>query len=77
MHSKIIHQRNGQINLKDAVNKTISFVHPTKDKTYKLNDKIATLMVRPRGWHLEEKNFLYNDAPISASIFDFGLYFFH
>jgi len=68
---------NGQINLKDAVNRTISFVHPTKDKTYELNEKTATLMVRPRGWHLEEKNFLYNDRPISASIFDFGLYFYH
>ena len=68
---------NGQINLKDAVNKTISFVHPTKDKTYELNEKTATLMVRPRGWHLEEKNFLYNDKPVSASIFDFGLYFYH
>ena len=68
---------NGQINLKDAVNKTISFIHPTKDKTYTLNDEIATLMVRPRGWHLEEKNFLYNDKPVSASIFDFGLYFYH
>jgi len=68
---------NGQINLKDAVNKSISFVHPTKDKTYELNEKTATLMVRPRGWHLEEKNFLYNDRPVSASIFDFGLYFYH
>ena len=68
---------NGQINLKDAVDKTISFVHPLKDKIYKLNDNIATLMVRPRGWHLEEKNFLYNGFPISASIFDFDLYFYH
>jgi len=68
---------NGQINLRDAVNKTISFNHPTKDKIYKLNDNIATLMVRPRGWHLEEKNVTYKGNPISASIFDFGLYFFH
>ena len=68
---------NGQINLKDAVDKTISFIHPVKDKVYKLNDKIATLMVRPRGWHLEEKNFLFNDKPVSASIFDFALYFYH
>ena len=67
----------GQINLKDAVDKTISFTHPVKDKIYKLNDKIATLMVRPRGWHLEEKNFLFNDKPVSASIFDFALYFYH
>jgi len=68
---------NGQINLKDAVDKTISFIHPVKDKVYTLNDKIATLMVRPRGWHLEEKNFLFNNKPISASIFDFALYFYH
>ena len=68
---------NGQINLKDAVCKTISFYNPIKDKKYTLNKDIATLMVRPRGWHLEEKNFLFKGKPISASIFDFGLYFFH
>ena len=66
---------NGQINLKDAVDKSITFIHPVKDKVYKLNEKNATLMVRPRGWHLEEKNFLYKNKPVSASIFDFGLYF--
>ena len=64
---------NGQINLKDAIDKTISFDHPTKNKTYILNDHTATLMVRPRGWHLEEKNVLYNNNPISASIFDFAI----
>ena len=68
---------NGQINLKDAVNKTISFYNPIKEKKYTLNKDVATLMVRPRGWHLEEKNFLYKGKPVSASIFDFGLYFFH
>ena len=68
---------NGQINLKDAINETISFYNPIKEKKYTLNKDIATLMVRPRGWHLEEKNFLYKGSPISASIFDFGLYFFH
>ena len=68
---------NGQINLMDANNKTISFTHPVKDKVYKLNETTATLMVRPRGWHLDEKNVLYNGKPISASIFDFGLYFYH
>ena len=68
---------NGQINLKDAVDKTITFNHPLKDKVYKLNENTATLMVRPRGWHLVEKSFLYKGKPISASIFDFGLYFFH
>ena len=68
---------NGQINLRDAVNKTISFKHPFKDKTYKLNNDIATLMVRPRGWHLEEKNITLNGKPISASLVEFGLYFLH
>src|SRR5205085_4925872 len=46
-------------------------------KQYKLNDKIATLLVRPRGWHLVEKNMLVDGRPISGSLFDFGLYFFH
>ncbi|CAN5426056.1 malate synthase A [soil metagenome] len=66
----------GQINLKDAINKTISFVNP-EGKSYKLNEKTAVLFVRPRGLHLEEKNALLNNEPFSASIFDFGLYFFH
>ncbi len=66
----------GQINLKDAINKTISFTNPD-GKIYKLNEKTAVLFVRPRGWHLEEKNILFDDEPFSASIFDFGLYFFH
>ena len=67
----------GQINLRDAVNKTISFINKENGKEYKLNDKTATLFVRPRGWHLEEKHVLINDEPISGSLFDFGLYFFH
>ena len=67
----------GQLNLKDANNKSISFTHPLKDKVYTLNKETATLFVRPRGWHLEEKNVLLNDKPISASIFDFALYFYH
>ncbi len=66
----------GQINLKAAVRKTLSFKSP-EGKEYQLNDKTATLLVRPRGWHLEEKNFLVDGTPISASLFDFGLYFFH
>ena len=68
---------NGQINLRDAVSRTISFTNTQNEKFYKLNNKIATLMVRPRGWHLSEKNILFNGAPISASIFDFSLYFYH
>ena len=67
----------GQLNLKDANNKSISFTHPLKDKVYTLNKETATLFVRPRGWHLEEKNVLLNGKPISASICDFALYFYH
>ena len=66
----------GQANLRDAVEGTISFVSP-EGKRYELNREVATLVVRPRGWHLEEKHFLVDGKPISASLFDFGLYFFH
>ncbi|QQZ09096.1 malate synthase A [Heyndrickxia vini] len=66
----------GQINLRDAVNRTISF-EGTNGKQYKLNENPAVLMVRPRGWHLEEKHVLVDGQPISGSLFDFGLYFFH
>lgn len=64
----------GQLNLTDAIERTISLTTPEKE--YKLNDKVATLMVRPRGWHLEEKHLCVDGAPISGSLFDFGLYFF-
>ncbi|MGF1506897.1 MAG: malate synthase A [Anaerolineae bacterium] len=67
----------GQVNLFDAVRRTIEFHDEAKDKSYELNDAIATLMVRPRGWHLVEKHVLVDGEPISASLFDFGLYFFH
>lgn len=67
----------GQVNLRDAVAKTIEFEHPTKDKTYRLNDEVATLMVRPRGWHLVERHFEVDGEPAPASLVDFGLYFFH
>ena len=66
----------GQINVRDAVRRTIEFKSP-EGKQYRLNDKIATLLVRPRGWHLNEKHVLQGGRPVSASIFDFGLYFFH
>jgi malate synthase len=66
----------GQINLQDAVNGTISFVNPD-GKSYKLAEKVATLLVRPRGWHLVEKHVSVDGSPISGSLFDFGLYFFH
>ncbi|MBG6130403.1 malate synthase [Aquimarina sp. EL_43] len=67
----------GQKNLKDAVNKTISFYNPKKDKTYRLNEKTATLIVRPRGLHLNEKHLLSKGEEVSASLFDFALYLFH
>ena len=67
----------GQINCMDAVRKTIEYTKPDGSKTYTLNDTIATLLVRPRGWHLNEKHLLVDGEPISASLFDFGLYFFH
>jgi malate synthase len=66
----------GQINLRDAVRRTISFASP-EGKQYALKENTATLMVRPRGWHLPEKHFLVDGKPISASLFDFGLFFFH
>ena len=66
----------GHINLRDAINGTISFASP-EGKQYRLNDKVATIMVRPRGWHLFEKHVLLDGQPISGGLFDFGLYFFH
>ena len=65
-----------QINLMDAVRRTISFTNDA-GKEYKLNDKTAVLMVRPRGWHMTEKHFKVDGKPVSASLFDFGLYFYH
>ncbi|TYP98118.1 malate synthase [Tenacibaculum adriaticum] len=67
----------GQVNLKDAVTKSISFYNEQKDKTYQLNEKTAVLLVRPRGLHLNEKHFLIDGREMSASLVDFGLYFFH
>jgi malate synthase len=66
----------GQANLCDAVSGAIRYVGP-EGKRYELCDQPATLMVRPRGWHLVEKHFLVDGEPISASLFDFGLFFFH
>jgi malate synthase len=64
----------GQINLTDALERTITL--DTGEKQYSLNEETATLLVRPRGWHMEERHFQVDGAPISASLFDFGLYFF-
>jgi malate synthase len=66
----------GHINLRDAINRTIEFVSP-EGKRYELAAKTAVLLVRPRGWHLVEKRCFVDGRPISGSLFDFGLYFFH
>ena len=67
----------GQRNLFDAVRRTITYDHPATGKHYALAPDTATLVVRPRGWHLPERHLLIDGEPISASLFDFGLYFFH
>lgn len=67
----------GQINLRDANLRTISFENPKNGKQYKLNEDLATLLVRPRGWHLLEKHVEVDGEQMSGSLFDFGLYFFH
>jgi malate synthase len=66
----------GQINLRDAIMRSIEFSAP-EGKTYHLNERVATLFVRPRGWHLPEKHLLVDGEPVSAALFDFGLYLFH
>src|ERR1700730_9306023 len=66
----------GQHNLRDAVRGTIRYESP-EGKRYQVGPNPAMLFVRPRGWHLDEKHFLVDGKPISASLFDFGLFFFH
>jgi malate synthase len=66
----------GQINLRDAIRGTIEYSSP-EGKLYRLGPNPAVLLVRPRGWHLVERNFLIHGHPMSGSLFDFGLYFFH
>ncbi len=66
----------GQRNLRDAIMHKIDYTSP-EGKQYKLNPKTAVLMVRPRGWHLNEKHVLVDGQPISGGIFDLGLYFYH
>jgi malate synthase len=66
----------GHINLRDAINRTIEYTNE-KGKTYRLNEQVAVLFVRPRGWHMEEKYMTINGENISGSLLDFGLYFFH
>ena len=70
----------GQVNLRDAVRRTISFESTGPDSTqkiYRLNDKTAILLPRPRGWHLDEKHVTIDGKPVSGGIFDFALFFFH
>jgi malate synthase len=66
----------GQVNLIDAIERTLDFTSP-EGKEYRLNPEVATLVVRPRGWHLEERHLEVGGKPVSGSLFDFGLYFFH
>jgi malate synthase len=63
----------GQVNVRDALRREIEL--DTGEKSYRLNDEIATLMIRPRGWHLVERHFEVDGEPVSASLFDFGLSF--
>ena len=65
----------GQRNVRDAVRRELTL--DTADKSYRLNDEIATLVIRPRGWHLVERNVEVDGEPISASLFDFGMTVFH
>ncbi len=64
----------GQVNLADAIRRTISYTDPASGKVYRLGERTATLIVRPRGWHLSEKHVLVNGQPVSGSLFDFALY---
>ena len=72
-------QIQGQLNIKAAIRRTLTFAQesPAGTKTYKLNDKIATLQVRPRGWHLDEKHVLIDGRRVHGGIFDFALFMFH
>jgi malate synthase len=67
----------GQLNLRDAVRRAIRHVDSATGKSYALGERPATLMVRPRGWHLWEKHVVVDDKPVPAGLFDFGLFFFH
>ncbi len=67
----------GQFNLAAAVHREIDYLDPNNGRAYSLNDKTAVLFVRPRGWHLPEKHVTVDGQPMSGSLFDFGLYFFH
>jgi malate synthase len=66
----------GQANLTDAIERRIDFTSP-EGKRYRLNDEVATIIVRPRGWHLDERHLLVDGRPVAGAFLDFGLYFFH
>ncbi|MGH2752416.1 MAG: malate synthase A [Actinomycetota bacterium] len=66
----------GHVNLIDALDKTIDYTSPD-GKDYRLHDEVATLLVRPRGWHLPEKHVVVDGAAVAGALFDFGLFFFH
>lgn len=68
---------NGQVNLSRAVRRTLTFDDPARGKHYELGEKLATLLVRPRGWHLLERHIEVDGKPATAGLVDFGLYFFH
>ncbi|KAL2133330.1 hypothetical protein VTI74DRAFT_2525 [Chaetomium olivicolor] len=68
---------NGQVNLYDAVRRQVDFKQGAKEYKLRTDRKLPTLIVRPRGWHLEEKHVTVDGEPMSGSLFDFGLYFFH
>ncbi|GAB4406773.1 MAG: malate synthase A [Bacteroidia bacterium] len=67
----------GQINLRDAASRSLTYTDPATGKFYRLADEVATLLVRPRGWHLEEQHIYIDGEAASGALVDFGLYFFH
>jgi malate synthase len=67
----------GQANLRDAIDESLEYTDPASGTHYQLNDQVATLIVRPRGWRMDEQHLLVDGRPVSASLFDFGLFFYH
>ncbi|MDJ0920282.1 MAG: malate synthase A [Henriciella sp.] len=72
-----VNMMDGQVNMQDYATGNLSFTDEARGKSYTLNDEIAKMIVRPRGWHLEEANITVDDQPMSASLVDFGLHLFH
>ena len=66
-----------QVNMRDAINRTITFDDPRTGKHYELNDEVAVILARPRGWHLFEKHMVVDGRQVPGGLFDFGVYFFH